>query len=268
MASPEQVDWYDTPLFYDIVFDGDSPAEGAFLEAVHREYGRGNRSKRSVIEPACGSGRLLLEMAKRGWSVAGFDANFQMLDFARKRMKGNGQRGKIWEDRMESFRVPRNRKFDLAHCLVSSFKYLLTESHAEACLQGVADCLKPGGVFALGLHMTDYDNLRVTHERWVDSRDGVKVVSNTRTWPADVERRIEPIRSRLKVTFPDGEERFQETHWEARTYSASELRALVARVPEFELVASHDFRYDMEERRELDDSYEDIILIFRKKGEC
>lgn len=265
MASPEQIDWYDTPLYYDIVFDADSPVEGAFLEAVHREYGRGNETRRCVLEPACGSGRLLLEMAKRGWTVAGFDANAEMLQFAKKRMKEHGMRGQIREDRMESFVVPKERKFDLAHCLVSSFKYLLTEAYAVAFVERVAHCLKPGGVFALGLHMTDYGNPRVTHERWVDSRDGIQVVSNTRTWPADVDRRIEPIRSRLRVTFPDGKERLQETHWEARTYSAKELKTLITRVADFDLVACHDFRYDIEECRGLDDSYEDIILILRKK---
>lgn len=265
MPSPEQIDWYDTPLYYDIVFDADSPAEGDFLEAVHRQYGLGNETKRSVLEPACGTGRLVLEMAQRGWSVAGFDANEEMLRFARGRLREWGGRATVWEDRMESFAVPRGRKFDLAHCLVSSFKYLLTEAHAAACLQRVADSLRRGGLFALGLHLTDYVEPKVTHERWVGKRDGVEVVSNTRTWPADRKARLEPIRSRLKITPPNGEVRLQETHWQARTYSAKELKRLIAKVPSFELVACHDFRYDIEERRGLDDSYEDIILILRKQ---
>ncbi len=71
MTRFENIDWYDTPRYYDIVFDAGTAVECDFLESMKRSYGlsRGNR----VLEPACGSGRLVAEMARRGYAVSAFD---------------------------------------------------------------------------------------------------------------------------------------------------------------------------------------------------
>jgi len=177
-------DWYDTPLYYDIVFDQGTREEAAFLEAMHRRHGTARRSP-SLLEPACGSGRLVREMVRRGWRVAGFDANANTLAYARKRIRAPEQRARVrfWEDGMERFTLPRTGQFDLVHCLVSTFKYLGTEAEALAFLQRVTACLKPGGIFVLGLHLTDYGNTHWLHERWVAKRGRIKVTCNTRTWP-------------------------------------------------------------------------------------
>ena len=98
-------------------------------------------------------------------------------------------------------------------------------------------------------------------------REGVKVTCNTRTWPVDKRTRLEPLRSRLKVEFPDGAVRQQETHWKFRTYSAFQFRALLRKVPQFQLVACHDFHHDPESTRRLDDSYSDIVLVLRRRVE-
>ena len=84
----EARDWYDTPLYYDIIFDVDTGLEADFLEAMWRLHAGGIGGKcGSVLEPACGSGRLISEMARRGWITAGFDANAHAIRFARDRLK-------------------------------------------------------------------------------------------------------------------------------------------------------------------------------------
>lgn len=259
---PEQRDWYDTPLYYDIIFDADTPREGSFLEAVHERHGAGGRS-RQMLEPACGSGRLVLEMAKRGWKVSGFDGNARMLDFARERLKRAGLRARMWEDWMQSFTLPKAQTFDLAHCLVSSFKYLHTERDAAACVQRVADCLKPGGLFVLGVHLTNYEKSAEEHERWVAERDGIRVVCNTHTWAANPKTRLEELRTRLQISHA-GRTHTQETRWQFRTYNAAQMRALLRKVPSLELVRCYDFTYDIDEPRPLDDSYADVVLVLRK----
>ena len=34
MPAPAQIDWYDTPLYYDIIFDADTVEETDFLETI------------------------------------------------------------------------------------------------------------------------------------------------------------------------------------------------------------------------------------------
>ncbi len=260
-------DWYDTPLYYDIIFDEDTVAEADFLEEMHRRHGIASTRDRKVLELACGSGRLMRELVCRGWKASGFDLNPNMLDFARARLASEIREVQLWEDRMESFRVPGSRRFDLVHCLVSTFKYLRSENDALSCLQRVAEVLKPGGILVLGLHLTDLSNRRPTHERWVASRDGIEVVCNTRTWPADPRSRSEAMRSRLRVTFPNGEVQCQETNWEVRSYNASQLRKLIRKIDKLTLAACHDFRHDPAESRKLDDSYADLVLVLKRTEE-
>lgn len=257
-------DWYDTPLYYDIVFDEGTVAEADFLERAYAAYAQPATGMR-LLEPACGSGRLALEMARRGWKVAGFDGNPRMIAFAQERLRAAGLKASLWEDWMQHFELPRGLKpgFDMAHCLVSTFKYLLTERDAVACLQKVAAALRPGGVFFLGLHLTDYGRLTNEHERWVARRDGVEVVCNTHTWPADRKTRLESLRTRLNIS-DAGRSHTQETRWEFRTYNAAQLRALLRKAPELQLVACHDFTYSFEEPRKLNDDYADVLLTLRK----
>ncbi len=256
-------DWYDTPLYYDIIFDADTPKDGTFLEAAYQRYSIGRGSRR-LLEPACGSGRLVSEMTWRGWKVSGFDLSQPMLDYAAKRLSEQHLKARLWQDRMESFTLPKPQSFDLAHCLVSTFKYLLSEAHAAAHLNLVAEALRPGGVYVLGLHLCDYTRTTCEHERWVGERNGVRVVCNTRDWPADKTTRLEAVRTRLRIT-RDGTEHVQETHWQFRTYSASQIKSLLRKAPAFELVACHDFTHDITSRRELDDSYPDIVLVLRRR---
>ncbi|MCP3915864.1 MAG: class I SAM-dependent methyltransferase [bacterium] len=252
-------DWYDTPLYYDLVFDVDTHEQADFLEALHAEYARGS-GKRRVLEPACGSGRLMSELAARGWSVAGNDLSQPMLDFARERLAASGYAGQLTRADMADFKT--RGKFDLAHCLVSTFKYLLTEDAARGHLESVARALRPGGIYVLGFHLTDYARSKRSRERWVVEEDGTRVVCNIQGWPADKKKRTERVRSRLVVT-EDGTERRSETEWDFRTYDLRQVRRLLASVPALEHVATYDFHYDMGGERELDAELEDAIFVLR-----
>ncbi|MEN3942754.1 class I SAM-dependent methyltransferase [Prosthecobacter sp. SYSU 5D2] len=256
-------DWYDTPLYYDIIFDADTPREATFLETVWTIFGEKSRTRR-VLEPACGSGRLVIEMARRGWKVDGFDGNEHMLAFARERLKKEGLKARLWPDWMQSFQVTKNGHYDLAHCLVSTFKYLQTEADALACMQRVATALKPGGLFVLGLHLSDYAAEKEEHERWKARRDDIEVVCNTHTWPPDRKTRLEALRTRLKISHA-GRTHLQETRWHFRTYNARQLKALLRKVPELELMICYDFTYDLDTPRQLDDSYPDIVLVLKRQ---
>lgn len=255
-----ELDWYDTPRYYDLVFDADTAKEADFLESAQACYGR-TRGRR-VLEPACGSGRLVLELARRGWSVTGFDLSRPMLEFARARLDAAGLSARLDERRLESFRY-RAGSFDLAHCLVSTFKYLLDEEGARGHLECVARALKPGGLYVLGFHLSEYDTTSRARERWVIEEEGCRVVCNIQSWPPDRRRRLEAVRSRLTVT-EGGEERRSETSWQFRTYDAREVRRLFRSVPALELVAVHDFNHDIEETIPFDGEQLDCVFVLRR----
>lgn len=253
------LDWYETPRYYDLIFDAGTAEEADFLEAVAARHG-GTRGRR-VLEPACGSGRLVLELARRGWRADGFDRSQAMLAHARRRLARARVRGPmLFEADLENFRAPS--RYDLAHCLVCTFQYLLSERAARAHLAAVARALVPGGVYVLGFHLADYAHAGCRHERWVARRGDLEVVCNIRSWPP-VGRR-ERVRSRLRVREGGVESRF-ETHWWFRSYDAAQVRRLLRAVPAFEHVATYDFTYDPKRPRELDDTQLDTVLVLRRR---
>ncbi|MBI5363368.1 MAG: class I SAM-dependent methyltransferase [Planctomycetes bacterium] len=271
----EAIDWYDTPRWYDLVFDEGTEREADFLEAVHAAHAaNSSRSGRvraagprrprplRVLEPACGSGRLVAELARRGHRVHGFDLNERMLEFARARLAKRRLRGSLALGDMSAF-TARGR-FDLAHCLVSTFKYLQDERSASKHLRCVADALVPGGLYVLGLHLTDYASRSRSRERWV-ARDGrTRVVCNTQVEPARRSQRLEDVRTRLVVT-TNGRELRSETRWSFRTYDVRELKALLSRVPALEHVATYDFTHDIDSPRALDGELLDVVLVLGRR---
>ena len=50
-----------------------------------------------------------------------------------------------------------------------------------------------------------------------------------------------------------------------RTYTAPQFKALLKKVPEFEVVEMYDFMYEMDFTIELDAQTEDVVFILRKK---
>ena len=55
---------YDYPQYYDIAFQGYTQRESDFIEAACRKYCPFDA--RRLFEPACGTGRLVSELATRG----------------------------------------------------------------------------------------------------------------------------------------------------------------------------------------------------------
>ena len=262
MPTYQPFDWYDQALYYDIIFDTDTPTEAQFLEDVHRAHG--STRGRQMLEPACGSGRLVSAMVDRGYRVTGVDLSEGMLKFARERMRAAGQHATLRHADMTDFHFAK-KKFDTAHCLVSTFKYLLDERSARAHLQCVADALKPGGIYVLGLHLSEYDDDRPSAERWVGERDGMHVVCNIRGWPPDRGSRTEQLRSRFVVTQKRGSVERYETRWTFRTYDEPQLRRLLRSVPDLEHIATYDFCHDINRPIEFGGEQLDHVLVLRRK---
>ncbi|HMP71751.1 MAG TPA: class I SAM-dependent methyltransferase [Kiritimatiellia bacterium] len=269
MAKLTPFDWYETPVYYDMIFDVGSERETAFLVGAWQRHHRLARvpDPLYVLEPACGSGRLMGQFHRQGWIAHGFDAHPGMIDYAERRLAVEGCGSvRVWPDRMEAFTPPNGQRYALAHCLVSTFKYLLTEEEAQAHLHLVAEALLPGGLYLLGVHLTDYSRTVYEHERWTASRDGVDVVCNIRGWPPDRKQRTEEVRSRLKVIKGGHPPQHYETSWTFRTYNAAQLKRTVREgAPGLEVAACYDFRYDLAAPRRFDDEYADILLVLRKK---
>jgi SAM-dependent methyltransferase len=253
-------DWYRHPRYYEAVFGPDTEREMDFLQAVNAAHGTGGRV---LLEPACGAGRLVEAAVRRGHSVVGYDLSPQMLAHAHRRLPPPlRRRAHLSCDRMETFCPPRwVSKVDLAFSLVSTFRYLDSDEAALAHLRATRRLLRPGGVYALGFHLTDYARDRPEHERWVGQVGDEEVVCNTREWPPERRLRRARMRNRLRISGPRGRFVIQ-TDWYFRTWSQDEAAALLERAG-FELVGLYGFDTDLAAPLSWDGDRLDRLLILR-----
>ncbi|QDU35216.1 dTDP-3-amino-3,6-dideoxy-alpha-D-glucopyranose N,N-dimethyltransferase [Poriferisphaera corsica] len=281
----EPFDWYRTPLYYDMIFDEGTQDEADFIEAAAELYCANRRrgaSALKIMEPACGSSRLVIELAKRGHTCSGFDLEPGMIEYSKKLLKKRGLKADLSVQDMTSFKYPRTKKFDVAHCVVSTFKYLIKEADARKHLELVAESLRPGGIYILGLHLTPEDQTGKLRERWTAHRGGEHVTCNIQSWPPDYRKRTEAIRSRLIVTplkgsSPAGtcdprwkvaetkETKYYESSWTFRTYNLKQLKSLIRSVPAFDHLATYDFNHDITYPIEFGSQLDNVLVLQKRQ---
>src|SRR5437899_4549082 len=158
--------WYDYPQYYDIVFQAYTQREADFIEAACRKYCP--FAARRLLEPACGTGRLITELATRGYELSGFDVSQPALRYLRRRLTRFRLNAEIFEAEMSNFRI--SQPADAAYCLINTFRYLLTEQAARGHLECLACSLRPGGIYILGLHLFPLGGYREDYEFWRQRR--------------------------------------------------------------------------------------------------
>ena len=236
-----QANWYDYPQYYDIAFQRYTCQEANFIETACRKYCQFN--VRRLLEPACGSGRLITEFAARGYQVTGFDLSRPALSYLRQRLARRELDAETFQAEMSYFRV--DRSVDAAYCMGNTFRHLLTEQAARAHLECIAVTLRPGGIYIIGLRflLLDVDTPEPV-TRWTERRGKTRVTLTQRVPHTDLHRRIENVE--VSLTTRRGPKQFRlRDKFQLRTYTERQFRRLVASVPLLELCDVYDFRYDI-----------------------
>jgi SAM-dependent methyltransferase len=254
-------DWYDFPQYYDLAFRSETRCEADFIEAACRKYCP--FPSRRLLEPACGTGRLVTELAARGYHLDGFDVNQQALDYLRRRLLRRGLRARVFQADMADFRPPAC--VDAAYNTFDGFRHLLDEQAARCHLECVAAALRPGGIYILGLHLLPPDASEECTERWTERHGRTQVGVTLRVLATDRRRRIEVLRVSLLVRSGGKLVRLR-SEFPLRIYTAGQLRRLLSRVPTLELCDVYDFWYEIDHPLELDDEISDTVLILRKRS--
>jgi len=251
---------YDFPKYYDLIFGNDWKAEFDFLLAAFAKHGP--RNVRRVFEPACGTGRLLIKLAQRGFDVAGNDLNPKAVKFCNDRLARYGfPRSAVVGD-MSDFRVAK--KCDAAFNMINSFRHLPTEAMARSHLQCVARALRQGGIYLLGLHLTPTKGAAIEDESWAARRGNLAVNSYMWTKNRDLKTRNEELGMTFDVYTPSKQFRIEdEMHY--RIYTARHMRKLLASVPELEVIETYDFTYEIDEPVEIEADTEDVVFVLRKR---
>lgn len=250
---------YDHPKYYDLVFGADCAAELRFIQDCGHAFGRPRIER--MFEPACGTGRLLFHLAKRGYRVGGLDLNEKAVAFCNARLLRHGFADRAIVADMADFR--QRTRWDIAFNTINSFRHLASEAEARAHLDCVAGCLRKGGLYLLGIHLTPTTMPPSETESWSARRGHLSI--NTHMWTIERNRakRVERFGIRFDVRSPTKQFRIVD-ELVLRSYTAAQMKRLIGEVDTLELVATYDFGYDINQPIEVDRGTEDVVYVLRK----
>jgi len=232
-AGIELSDFYARPVVYDILHTPGTAAEVDLLDRIHARHGETLRRRPVWLEPACGTGRYLRVAAGRGARVIGFDRSAAMIEYARHRLQrlGLSRRSDLFVADMACFAHRAGQaRVDLAFNLVNTLRHLPSDSALLAHLADVARCLRPGGLYAVGISLSRYDREEPSEDLWEGRRGRCHVrqrVQYLPPGPGKSQGRREQVISHLQIERPRGIERVDSTYW-LRCYDETQWHRLLA----------------------------------------
>ncbi|MEZ6067025.1 MAG: class I SAM-dependent methyltransferase [Planctomycetaceae bacterium] len=250
---------YDYPKYYDLLFGSDCAAEFRFLKGCFRKHVPFEVER--VFEPACGTGRLLIRLARAGYAVAGNDLNDKAVEFCNDRLERGGFPRSVRVQDMADFRV--RQTFHAAFNMINSFRHLPSEETAEAHLRCMADALKPGGIYLLGLHHTPARGPYTEEEAWNARKGHLSINSYMWTKERDFKGRNERIGLTFDIYTPTQQFRIED-EMNYRTYSVEQFRELLARTGRFRVAETYDFHYRLDQPIEVTSRTEDVVYVLQR----
>ena len=129
--------------------------DAAFYRDVGRDVGG------PVLELACGTGRIALNLAMAGLTVTGVDLSDGMLACARDKAAAlpDDARQRLTLTRQDMADLDLGRRYGFAFVPFRSFQHVLTTDLQQQTLQAIRRHLSPGGRLALHLFDPRFDLL-------------------------------------------------------------------------------------------------------------
>lgn len=258
----ELADWYDYPQYFDMVFRDETLEEVAFFEKAFERFADGDVNR--LLEPGCGSGRLVAAMASRGYQVTGLDLSTAMLRYLNNRLKRRRLSAKTVLGDMTAMQF--DQPFDAAFCTFNTFRHLLDEKTAIQHLRNLADYVRRGGIYILGFHIIPEDADEECTERWKASHGGTDVSATLKVIGFDRKQRQEQLRVSIKAKKRSGKTQRIQSEFSLRVYTVPQAKRLFAKLKDvWEIAEIFDFDYDIEAPRRFDDDLTDALFVLKRK---
>ena len=259
-----QTNCYDYPQYWDLAFADETGQECEFLVQCSQKHLSGDAKR--ILEPGCGGGRLVVALASRGYDVTGYDLSNAAIDYLQQRLDNEGLQARAVVADMQSFVA--SPPVDIAINTVSTFRHLLTEQAALAHLRVMAESIRSGGLYIIGMHLLPPDADLEDEESWEAKDDSAKVTMRLTVVEASRENRLEKLRFDMTVEDVASQERGPRefsSEYPMRLYSATQIQELFSLVSEFELIEVYDYWYDISEPQPLDDRLGDAVFVLHRR---
>ncbi len=156
LHNPQLADGYDASLT-------DTPlatVDVAFARDCFTQPGR-------LIDLGCGTGRLAIDFASRGFAVVGVDLSAEMLRVAAEKAARTGVKLDLVQVNLVELDALADASFDYAACLFSTLGMISGPAERRRVVFHVFRLLRPGGKFLLHVHNRWFHLWDKNGRRWL-----------------------------------------------------------------------------------------------------
>lgn len=211
-----------------------------------------------VLEFACGTGRLLLPLARRGYRLTGTDASQPMLDICREQAGKAGVQVELRRELMQDF--AEVERYDVLVAIFGAIAFLVDDQAIRRFLSACHAGLRPGGFLLLDVP----NGLEGLVHSWAGTTASVHEREG-----AVLERFLQQIPNTLRGTSlyrdtgltktPSGSSWYQEEYL-LRIFSLSLLQLLLEPIPFKHMTCYCNWR----DREPMQPPYTRLILALEK----
>lgn len=224
------------------VYDIDKPIGLSFGDVeYYSERLRGCEGK--VLEPAVGTGRILIPLIEAGFDVDGMDCSEDMLSLCQKYCEERNMSPRLFEDNMESFSV--DDRYEAIILPTGSFLLLQNREDSLKALKTFHDHLEPGGRLIVDIFMqTDFKPGTSSTRVW-NTTEGDMITLEEKQVAIDhinqfTVSHMKYEKWRNKVLIQSELENFP-----LRWYGVEEFRTILENIGYTDIVISSDYKYDV-----------------------
>ncbi len=202
---------------YDEVMD-----ENLYLDWLDFTCRHLKKEQQELLELACGTGILSVELANLGFNVTGLDLSEDMVKLAKERVESDDEGLTFVTGDMLA--LTETNRYDAVTCYSDSLCYMKDQDSVIKVFKGVYESLKNQGTFIFDVHSTYQMAVGFSEYSYHYQTDEFAFLWES--YPGDFDHSVEHF---LTFFVPDGKgkfERFDELH-EERTYEIETYEKLL-----------------------------------------
>ena len=255
----DRFELYNHPEIYDIAFSWNLSEEIRFFKRVFETHVP--FMVKEVLEPACGTGRMLRALTGSGFRVTGYDASPVMVQYAKDSIGADKKNVRVVPGEMVSAEIPG--EFDAAVNSINSIGYLHSDDEIVSHLRTTGSSLREMGIYILHLDFAHEGEIP-DGDFWTLEREGLSVSTSWRILSEDRETRLSHQVCTFEVEQNGQVDRFEERHT-LRLWLFSDLEKLAHRSEAFEVAAIYGEEFEeLEDEEHLAEELENVYVILRK----
>ncbi len=165
------------PVYDAINSDIDYKTWADFIEKAVKKYGPNDPSL--WLDLGCGTGKMTLELAKRGRDMIGIDYSAEMLDIARSEAEREGLDGILWlcQD-MREFELYGT--VDVVTSCLDSINHITETGDLDKCFSLVHNYLSPNGLFIFDINgKAKFETVYADHAYVMEEKESVCIWQNS-----------------------------------------------------------------------------------------